>query len=90
MLQAEILQNIGISVQSARGVAEALNGRYESLHYQYKGNDWFWEDPKGRLFSIDKNDFTLVIDDERVMFDAVFIAIHGTPVRTACCRDILT
>jgi len=69
----------GISVQSARGVAEALNGRYNLYIINIKGNDWYWEDAKGRLYSIDRNDFTLVIDDERVMFDAVFIAIHGTP-----------
>ena len=69
----------GISVQSARGVAEALNGRYNLYIVNIKGNDWYWEDAKGRLYSIDRNDFTLVIDDERVRFDAVFIAIHGTP-----------
>lgn len=69
----------GISVQSARGVAEALNGRYNLYIINIKGNDWYWEDAKGRLYSIDRNDFTLMVDDGRVRFDAVFIAIHGTP-----------
>ncbi|MCU0378450.1 MAG: D-alanine--D-alanine ligase [Bacteroidales bacterium] len=68
-----------ISVQSARGVAEALNGRYNTYIINIKGSNWYWEDSKGRLHSIDRNDFTLMIDDERVRFDAVFIAIHGTP-----------
>jgi D-alanine-D-alanine ligase len=44
-----------------------------------RGTNWYWEDPKGRYFNIDKNDFTLKVDDEKIRFDAVFIAIHGTP-----------
>jgi len=68
-----------ISVKSAVGVAEALRDRYEVFIINIRGRDWFWEGPKGRLFSIDKNDFSLPLDDNRIRFDAVFIAIHGTP-----------
>lgn len=68
-----------ISVKSAVGVAEALRDRYEVFIIIIRGRDWYWEDPKGRLLSIDKNDFSLALDDRRVRFDAVFIAIHGTP-----------
>ncbi len=68
-----------ISVKSAVGVAEALRGRYEIFIITIRGREWFWEDPKGRLFSIDKNDFSLALDDRRVRFDAVFVAIHGIP-----------
>lgn len=68
-----------ISVKSAVGVAEALRDRYEVFIINIRGRDWYWEDPKGRLFSIDKNDFSLPLDDTRIRFDAVFVAIHGTP-----------
>ena len=68
-----------VSVKSAQGVAEALKDIYEIYIITIKGRDWYWEGPKGRLYNIDRNDFTLVLDDERVRFDAVFIAIHGTP-----------
>jgi len=44
-----------------------------------KGSEWYWEDQKGRYHNIDKNDFTLITDNLKVRFDAVFIAIHGTP-----------
>jgi D-alanine-D-alanine ligase len=44
-----------------------------------RGTSWYWEDGKGRYHTIDKNDFTLVVNDQRIRFDAVFIAIHGTP-----------
>lgn len=68
-----------VSVRSARGVEAALKGKYETYIINIKGTEWYWEDPKGRLFRIDKNDFTLVLDDQRVMFDAAFISIHGNP-----------
>ena len=68
-----------VSVLSARGVETALNGKYETYIITVRGTDWYWEDPKGRVFRIDKNDFTLVLDDQRIRFDAAFIAIHGNP-----------
>lgn len=40
---------------------------------------WHYHLPDGRKASIDKNDFTLPIDDEVIRFDAVFIGMHGTP-----------
>lgn len=69
----------GVSVGSAGEVRKALEKRYRVFIIVIRGSDWYWEDPRGRRFSIDKNDFTLKLDEEKVRFDAVFIAIHGTP-----------
>jgi D-alanine-D-alanine ligase len=68
-----------VSVKSAMAVSNVLTGRYHTYIIMIRGTNWYWEDPKGRLFNIDKNDFTLKLDDKKVRFDAVFIAIHGTP-----------
>jgi D-alanine-D-alanine ligase len=68
-----------ISVKSANGVANSLSPRYNVYVIVIRGINWYWEDPKGRYHNIDKNDFTLVADDFHIRFDAVFIAIHGTP-----------
>lgn len=68
-----------ISVKSANGVARALAFRYEVYIIIIRGINWYWEDQKGRFHNVDKNDFTLVVDDFHVRFDAVFIAIHGKP-----------
>jgi D-alanine-D-alanine ligase len=68
-----------ISVKSANGVASALTSRYEVYIIMIRGINWYWEDPKGRYHNVDKNDFTLVVDDFHIRFDAVFMAIHGTP-----------
>jgi D-alanine-D-alanine ligase len=68
-----------ISVKSAVGVANLLSPKYLVYVIMIRGTNWFWEDQKGRYYNIDKNDFTLKTDEHRIRFDAVFIAIHGTP-----------
>jgi D-alanine-D-alanine ligase len=69
----------GISVKSAFEVSKILVSRYITYVIMIKGTDWYWEDRKGRYHNIDKNDFSLVCDDKRIRFNAIFIAIHGTP-----------
>lgn len=40
---------------------------------------WFYELADGRKMEVDKNDFTLQTDNDKIKFDAVFIGMHGTP-----------
>lgn len=68
-----------ISVKSAEEVARLLPGRYSVYVIIIRGTNWYWEDQKGRYHNIDKNNFSLEYDGERIRFDGVFIAIHGTP-----------
>jgi D-alanine-D-alanine ligase len=68
-----------ISVKSASEVAKLISVKYITYIVIIRGTNWYWEDRKGRYHNIDKNDFTLKTDDQRIRFDAVFIAIHGTP-----------
>jgi D-alanine-D-alanine ligase len=68
-----------ISVKSAHEVARLLSPEYDVFIIMIRGTSWYWEDQRGRYFPIDKNDFTLKTDDLRIRFDAVFVAIHGTP-----------
>ena len=68
-----------ISVKSANEVSKVLSSRYITYIIMIQGTNWYWEDQKGRYHNIDKNDFSLIADDYRIRFDAVFIAIHGTP-----------
>jgi len=69
----------GISVKSARAVEKALRGHYNTYLVMIRGLDWYWEDPSGRAHAIDKNTFSLRLDNEYVRFSAIFIAIHGSP-----------
>jgi len=68
-----------VSIKSAQGVAEALKGKFETYIIVIRGSEWYWEDSKGRATAIDKNDFSLNAGKARIRFDAVFVAIHGTP-----------
>lgn len=40
---------------------------------------WFYKDDNGEEIPVDKNDFSILINNERINFDGVFICIHGTP-----------
>jgi len=40
---------------------------------------WFYEMPDARKVAVDKNNFSLQLDNQRIKFDAVFIGMHGTP-----------
>lgn len=68
-----------ISVKSAEEVSKVLSSRYLTYTIIIRGINWYWEDQKGRYHNVDKNDFTLVVDNFHIRFDVVFIAIHGTP-----------
>jgi D-alanine-D-alanine ligase len=40
---------------------------------------WWYEMTDGRKVEVDKNDFSLQLDNQKINFDAVFIGMHGTP-----------
>src|SRR6476469_642621 len=40
---------------------------------------WYYQADGGNKIAVDKNDFSITIDDEKITFDAVLIGIHGTP-----------
>lgn len=69
-----------ISVQSAVTIENHLEkSLYEVYKISVTREGWFLVE-NGRLtVPVDKNDFSLVINGEKLLFDAVFIGIHGTP-----------
>ncbi len=40
---------------------------------------WFYTSPDAEKIAVDKNDFSLTINGRKILFDAVLIALHGTP-----------
>ena len=69
-----------ISYKSATTIDTHLDrDKYEVYKIDITPQGWFYELNDGRRIAIDKNDFTLQIDNQYVKFDAVFIGIHGTP-----------
>ena len=79
-----------ISVKSAVAVSNSLSSDDTVYIIMIRGGDWYWEDSKGRYHSINKNDFSLIVDDSRIRFDAVFIAIHGSPGENGLLQGVIT
>ncbi|MBC7873285.1 MAG: D-alanine--D-alanine ligase [Ferruginibacter sp.] len=73
----------GEAVISYKSVITIDNNLDRNLFNVYKidinPQGWFYELIDGRKLEIDKNDFSLQIDNHQVKFDAVFIGMHGTP-----------
>lgn len=40
---------------------------------------WFYRSDAGKEFPIDKNDFSVLVNDTKINFDAVLVGLHGTP-----------
>jgi len=69
-----------VSLRSGDNIFQQLDKTlFEPYLIHFKGRDWHYQASDGRIFQIDKNDFSLTIDGQKVTFDLAFIAIHGTP-----------
>ncbi|MBK7346265.1 MAG: D-alanine--D-alanine ligase [Chitinophagaceae bacterium] len=40
---------------------------------------WFYKTASGEKISIDKNDFSITLNGNKIIFDSVLIGLHGTP-----------
>lgn len=70
----------GISLKSAGVVCKHLNkDKYNVFKVVIDGNNWLVERDNPVHLFIDKNDFTFTIEGHKISFDAVFMALHGTP-----------
>jgi D-alanine-D-alanine ligase len=68
-----------VSVNSAKNIAGNLDAEKYKVYTIYINRDkWFHELANGTV-DVDKNDFSLTINGEKIKFDFAFITIHGTP-----------
>lgn len=69
-----------VSLRSATGLNSFIDGeRYTKYIVTIVGKTWQVEMPDGRQLPIDKNDFSFILDNQKVIFDFAYITIHGTP-----------
>ncbi len=69
-----------ISYQSAIVIEKNIDReRFNLYKIDITIDGWFYELPQGDKIEVNRNDFSLLIDDEAITFDAVFIGIHGSP-----------
>lgn len=69
-----------ISYKSATTIGNHLDrDRFNIYRIDINPKGWFYDSPDGRKIEIDKNDFSLHLDSQKITFEAVFIGMHGTP-----------
>ena len=69
-----------ISYKSALTIEKNIDTeKFDFYKIDLTPNGWFYESPAGLKTQIDKNDFSLNLENGKINFDAVLIGIHGTP-----------
>ncbi|HBH48048.1 MAG TPA: D-alanine--D-alanine ligase [Bacteroidales bacterium] len=69
-----------ISVKSADTIHENIDTNlYDAYRVEIKGTEWKAALPDGNFVSVNKNDFSFLLADTHVKFDAALIMIHGDP-----------
>lgn len=69
-----------ISLKSGNVVFETLNTeKYNAYRIHIFKEKWVYVDQNNTEFPIDKNDFSVSVNNAKITFDCVFNAIHGAP-----------
>lgn len=68
-----------ISLKSAEVIDRNLDReKFEVFKVIITPESWFYEQ-EGANYEIDKNDFSLKVGDQKILFDGIFIGLHGSP-----------
>ena len=69
-----------ISLKSGNVVYQFLDQNlYKGYRIHILRDKWVYVDEQNNEFPIDRNDFSVTVNGEKITFDVVFNAIHGTP-----------
>ena len=69
-----------ISYKTAMAIEKNIDRtRWDIFTIDIRKDGWFYLAPDGSEAPVDKNDFSLAVNGQKLVFDAVFIALHGTP-----------
>ncbi len=70
----------GVSLKGAAQITKWLSKtNYNIYTVLIKGISWTLKHPELGDFEISKDDFSVTVNDEKIIFDCALIAIHGTP-----------
>lgn len=69
-----------ISLKSAAVIEQNLDAsKFNVYKIVITPQNWYFEDKQGAKHQIDKNDFSLELAGKKIIFDAVFVGLHGSP-----------
>jgi D-alanine-D-alanine ligase len=72
--EAEVSYKSAITME-----AEVDKSIYDVYRIDITPAEWFHLTRDGKKIPVDKNDFSLLIEGKKILFEAVLIGIHGTP-----------
>lgn len=69
-----------VSLRSAQLMKQAFDeDKYRVWLIDVHGREWTYEDEHSVWHHVDRNDFSLTINDVKILLDYAFIVIHGAP-----------
>jgi D-alanine-D-alanine ligase len=69
-----------ISYKSAATIFNNLDTeKFERYYIDIRSDGWFCKTDNNEEIPVDKNDFSIIINEQKVNFNAVLIGLHGTP-----------
>lgn len=68
-----------ISLQTAETIQKNLDAQLYNVYKIIITRDKWYHDHNGQEIMVDKNDFSITINDQKVTFECAFIAMHGAP-----------
>lgn len=68
-----------ISLKTAHTIEQNLPADLYNIYKIIITKEDWWYERNGAKISVDKNDFSLNVDGQKIKFAAAFIAMHGTP-----------
>ncbi len=69
-----------ISYKSAATIFDNIdNEKWNCYLIDINTEGWFYVNQSGQKSAVDKNNFSIVENDQKILFEAVLIGMHGTP-----------
>ncbi|MEO6129419.1 MAG: D-alanine--D-alanine ligase [Ferruginibacter sp.] len=69
-----------ISYKSAETIYKNIDtNKWDCYLIDIHPSGWFYKKANGEKVFVDKNDFSITVDGNKINFDAVLVGLHGTP-----------
>ena len=69
-----------ISYKSAEAMLQHIDAdKWDCYLVDIHPSGWFYQTNDGKKIIVDKNDFSISVNNEKISFNAVLVGLHGTP-----------
>jgi D-alanine-D-alanine ligase len=69
-----------ISYKTAAAIEKNIDtDKWEHYTIDIHPQGWYYQSANGEKILVDKNDFSITVNGGKIIFDAVLVALHGTP-----------